>query len=533
MKAQATYLTYSDTHSFSKLVIDYLNEEPALKEFISEFPSKESIKRQIARKKLQTNDRTVLVDALQSQYENITLSSEVQENLTSLKEEHTFTICTAHQPNIFTGYLYFIYKIIHAIKLAQECNAAFPDARFVPVYYMGSEDNDIEEIGTFHYNEKTFTWNTRQTGACGRMNILELLEMVQEINRTLNDQIADEAFLMALLKQAYDGKNTLAEATRILVNTLFGKYGLLVIDGDDVLLKTLFKPLIRHELLHQDSQPIVLETVSKLSTHYKVQANPRDINLFYLKDNLRERIEYAEGSYQVVNTSIIFNEAELLAELDLYPDRFSPNVILRPLYQETILPNVAFIGGGGELAYWLELKALFEKHQLVYPIIFLRNSVLWIHEKTQEGMNKLPLPMSSFFQPEETIFKQLFHERDTIRSLENLLETLNLNYESVITLGASVSPDLSHSMQAHQAKAKRIADRIVQKFYAQLKKKEELTFDRIIKIRDQIAPDGHLQERYDNFLSVYKEAGLSMFDLLLTYQQAFGKDFLVLAMKKE
>ena len=227
-------MPYGDTHSFSKLVTDYINEKELLRDFITDFPSKESIRRQIARKKLQPIDRVVLHHAVQSQYRDMALTTEVAGNLGLLKNQNTWTICTAHQPNIFTGYLYFIYKIVHAIKLAADCNALYTDCHFVPVYYMGSEDNDIDEIGTFHYDEKTYVWNTSQSGACGRMSTLELNEMVQEINRTLNGNVADEAFLIALLEQAYDGKNTLAQATRILVNALFGKYGLLVIDGDDV-----------------------------------------------------------------------------------------------------------------------------------------------------------------------------------------------------------------------------------------------------------------------------------------------------------
>ncbi len=533
MKADATYISYNDTHSFSNLVIDYVHEEEHLKEFISEFPSKEAIGRQIARKKSQPVDRTILTESLIRQYQGVEMPSEVRQHIDALQSENTFTICTAHQPNVFTGYLYFIYKIIHAINLAKECKTLYPEYHFVPVYYMGSEDNDIDEIGTFHYNETTYTWNTDQKGACGRMKTHELKDMVQEINRTLNKDVADEAFLMTLLEQAYDGEHTLAEATRIIVNALFGQYGLVVIDGDDVALKTVFKPVMRHELLFQDSQTMVTDTLSRLSVHYKVQANPRAINLFYLKENLRERIEWVDGIYQIVNTTITFSKEEMELEIEQHPERFSPNVILRPLYQETILPDVAFIGGGGELAYWLELKTLFEKHQLVYPLIFLRNSVLWINEKTIASINKLSLPLESVFLSKEIIFKQLIHETNTMKSLQAIIRDLDVNYDAIVSLGESVSPNLAHSMKAHKAKASRISDRIIQKFNAQLKTKEELTFKKIEQIKQQIAPNGHLQERHDNFLSIYKTTGLAMLDILSRHQQAFGKEFLVLKLQGE
>ena len=165
--------------------------------------------------------------------------------------------------------------------------------------------------------------------------------------------------------------------------------------------------------------------------------------------------------------------------------------------------------------------------------MFLRNSVRWINEKTQNAITRLSLHPTTFFLPEEEIFKQLIRKSDTIKSLKVILDELDQQYESVILLGASVSPDLAQSMQAHQAKAKRITDRISQKFNAHLKRKEESTIGRIRKIKDQVAPNGHLQERYDNFLTIYKYTGLTIFDTLLTYQQAFGKEFLVLSMTNE
>src|SRR5690606_36563786 len=94
-----------------------------------------------------------------------------EEHLAVLAEPTTFTVCTAHQPNLATGYLYFVYKILHAIKLAEALNAAHPEHRFVPVYYMGSEDADLDELGTFRYVGKKFVWDAGgQKGAVGRMD---------------------------------------------------------------------------------------------------------------------------------------------------------------------------------------------------------------------------------------------------------------------------------------------------------------------------------------------------------------------------
>ena len=157
----------------------------------------------------------------------------------------------------------------------------------------------------------------------------------------------------------------LATATRFLANELFKKEGLVILDGESKSLKNLFIPYMNEELKNQSSFKTVSETNLKLtSDEYSIQVNPREINLFYIEDNLRERIIFENGKYKVNNTKIEFSQVEILAEVDKNPEKFSPNVILRPLYQEVILPNLCYIGGGGEIAYWLQLKSNFVKFKV-------------------------------------------------------------------------------------------------------------------------------------------------------------------------
>src|SRR4029077_7024880 len=128
--------------------------------------------------------------------------------------------------------------------------------------------------------------------------------------------------------------------------------------------------------------------------------NPREINLFYLKDDMRERLEQKNGGYAVNNTDIFFSGDALEKELTDFPERFSPNVILRGLFQETILPNIAFVGGGGELAYWLELKPLFEHYSVPFPVSILRNSFLVLNAEQDKLAHKLGFDFSELFKTE-------------------------------------------------------------------------------------------------------------------------------------
>lgn len=528
MALEKNHISFSDTHYFSKIALDYVQQNEKLKPFIQQFPSNETLAQQIELKSKADINRKVLQQVFIQQYAAIPLHDAVRNNIELLTNQNTFTICTAHQPCIFTGPLYFIYKISHAIQLAQYCKTTFPAYDFVPVFYIGSEDNDLEEIGTFFLENQKHQWDTKQTGACGRMQTKDLEAICREVLALLNEQIAEEAWLIKIIKEAYQSNKTLSEATRIFVNGLFEKYGLLVLDADDKKLKQLFAPIIQDELWNQNSQKRVLQTTTLLEKEYNIQAAGRNINLFYLKDNIRERIEKVEDRWVVLHTDISFSEEELLLEVKNHPEHFSPNVILRPLYQETILPNIAFVGGGGELAYWLELKKVFDYYEIVYPILFLRNSFLIVDHNSRKNIEKLGLHMQDLFLPTEILHKKLLAETDVLQKLQqnfNAMETLLLQAEGY---GASLSVNLHTSVKAHHAKANRILKRIEQKFMAQLKRNESDKIHGIDNIKHILFPSNSLQERHDNFIPYFKKFGKNLIDIIIDSQEGLESKFIIL-----
>ena len=376
MDCTTAYLPYETTGYFSKIVTDYLNQSDALKPFYEFAPTLNGVKKAIAARNNIQTDRILLVNTLKAQYEGIAVSQKVTANIELLLQENVFTITTAHQPNIFTGPLYFVYKIMHAVKLAEELSSSIPEVKFVPVYYMGSEDADIDELGFINVGTEKLQWETKQTGAVGRMKVDK--QFIQLIH-SMEGQIGVLPFgntMVDLFKSCYTLGKTIQKATLELVNLLFADYGVVIVVPDSAALKASFIPIIEKELKVQFSHSIVTKTANDLSVNYKVQAAGRPLNLFYLINDKRERIELINGEYHVQALSLVFSEAEILAELNSNPERFSPNVILRGLFQETILPNIAFIGGGGELAYWLELKNVFNAIGVPYPVLVLRNSFL-------------------------------------------------------------------------------------------------------------------------------------------------------------
>lgn len=531
VSVQAKYISYSSTQAFSPLVIDYLTEAKNLKPLYSFSPNKNGIENAIAERKKFSVDRNLLVEVLQEQYIHLPNNEIALNQIEKLKSENTFTICTAHQPNLMTGYAYFIYKIMHAIKLADALKNDFPKQDFVPVYYMGSEDNDLEELGQFFFNKKKYIWDGNgQTGAVGRMKTDGLKPIIEAIFKEMGPPSEHLDSIKTTIENAYLKHNTIAEATTYFVHQLFGQFGLLIINPDSIKLKASFKKIIKDELWQQSSFPLVNETIKTINQNYKAQAQPRPINLFYLKDNLRERIEYDGQNWKVVNTTIQFNSQQLDEEVEKHPERFSPNVILRGVFQETILPNIVFIGGGAEVAYWLQLKSTFHHHQTFYPCILLRQSVLHISKKTNELIEKLDLDLVTYFRNINTIINDFVKAKSTHSlSVDAEQQMLFQIKDSLISKANEIDTTLQSSIEAAFTKMNRQLVIVEKKFLRAEKNKWSIEISRIQNIKNHLFPEGTLQERRENFLEQFLDSGPSYWRNLYDHFDPLRNEFLVLS----
>ena len=299
------------------------------------------------------------------------------ENIQSLSESNTFTVTTGHQLNIFTGPIYFLFKLVTTINLSKKLKEYYPDFHFIPVYWMASEDHDFEEISYFNMFGEKYQWATGQTGAVGRFDPSSLADVLYQIDENVE-----------LFEKAYGRFHTLAGSVRFYVNELFGSEGLVVVDGDDSELKAQFATVTKDDILNQNAHQRVNETNKQLiNLGYKLQASSRPINFFYL-DDFRRRIICEGENFKVLGSKIKFSKQEILSEIEHYPERFSPNVIMRPLYQEMILPNLAYLGGPAEIIYWLQLKGVFDYYKIEFPIIMPRNFGMIIHQKIAKKINQ-------------------------------------------------------------------------------------------------------------------------------------------------
>lgn len=533
MDCKSTRIPYRQTGSFSAIALDYIDQAEALKPFYAYPPTLQGIRKSIEARKQYPTNRALLVQQLQEQYAGVESSRKVKNNIELLLSPETFTITTAHQNNIFTGPLYFIYKIIHAIKLADSLTISLPGHHFVPVFYIGSEDADLEELNNIHLDGKKIMWNTKQTGAVGRMKVDKaLVKLIDEMDGQLA-VLPHGAEIISALKKFYTDGTTIQDATFLFVNHLFAAFGLIVLLPDNAPLKKQMAAIFEDDLLNQAASAIVEATASGLTdAGYKVQANPREINLFYLKDDKRERMERVNNEWCILNTTQKFSKEELLAEVQEHPERFSPNVILRGLYQEMILPDIALIGGGGEIAYWLQLKELSAHYKVPFPVLVLRNSFLLVEKKWQEKIARLGLTAEDFFLPENELINKLV-KRDTqnhIR-LNGVLQAAEELYSSIITQASSVDVTLTKHAEAMKVQSLKKMQDLEKKMLRAEKRKFSDQHRQVHTIKEHLFPKNGLQERVENFSSYYAKWGNDFIQQLYKCSLDMEQEFVLLLEK--
>ena len=533
MDCTSTRLPYRQTGAFSKIALDYIDQAAALKPFFAHPPTLQGIQKAIeARKQFPTN-RKILVQELNKQYEGVATSERVKVNIASLLSDDTFTVTTAHQNNIFTGPLYFIYKILHTIKLADHLKALMPSCNFVPVFYIGSEDADLDELNHIHLGGEKLTWNTKQTGAVGRMKVdKELVKLIGLMEgQLLVLPYGNE--IIASIKKYYKEGTTLQEATFRFVNSLFADYGLIILLPDNAVLKKQMVTVFEDDLLNQTASGIVEKTAERLQTAgYKVQASPREINLFYLKDDKRERIVKEGVRYKAQGTSLDLSEEEVRDELQKHPECFSPNVILRGLYQETILPNIAFIGGGGETAYWLQLKDLFEHYAVPFPLLVLRNSFLIVEKKWQSIIAKLGFTIEDFFLPEQELINRLV-ARDTDKKLKlngTFTEAEQL-YNLIKKQVTSIDTTLEKHVEALKTQTLHRLQELEKKMLRAERRKFADQQRQIHTIKEQLFPGNGLQERKENLSYYYAKWGKEFIQEFYEHSLSLEQEFVIVQEK--
>lgn len=516
-------LPYKDFPFISALMQDYVDQKSTLKPFIKDFPSVDRLIDYAKKKSFSTQKRQILHTVLSEQYAEIETSTRTKFNIDALQKENTFTITTGHQLCLFTGPLYFVYKIASIINLTEQCHFKDPESVYVPVFWMATEDHDFEEINHFHGRSQKFEWATKEKGGVGRMNPKSVLELTDALRKEFGLSFNGQK-LLDLFTKAY-AKSTLSEATRYLVNELFGAYGLVILDADDKRLKQLAIPCFEKEI----KEEAVLKAYAKMEMswpdQYKKQVNARACNLFYLDDDFRGRlIKNDHQVWEMDGREGVISEEDLIKDLYENPEKFSPNVLMRPMYQEIILPNLAYIGGGGEVAYWFLLKEIFDSFSIDFPYLILRNSVLNCSNKIQRKVEK------GLFEWKDI----LLSESDFIAQYANNNYVNHIGIEDIKVKVKAFWDNLNEEhpelLASFEHRAGEI-DKTLYKTERTLKRKWKADQNELISkfsnVKQVIFPNQKFQERYSNFYEQYIVEGECFIKAIIKECDVFNGGILI------
>lgn len=521
-------LPFRGLESIPQAIKDFLDQK--ISGFEDKFFSVENFAAQISAKgkSFKVSQRALIQNAFKSQLSDFSLSDLQQKNIANLSGENTFTVTTGHQLNLFSGPAFFIYKILQTVKTCSFLKDHFPESEFVPVFWMASEDHDFDEINHFKTENAFYEINEKSGNAVGKIVVSDV-SFISEFEKEFKDSLFGTELIM-MLKESYTKGNTLAQATKILVQRLFSHYGLLVLDGNDADLKKTMIPVFEDELKNFSLSEKTKKKVNFLSDKYgKVQVNPREINLFYLSET-RNRIDFDGKNYIAVDTEIRFLEEEIVSELHRHPEKFSPNALMRPVYQESILPNLAYIGGNAEIMYWLELKDYFDEINVPFPVLIPRNSMLFVKQKTLDKLGKLNLEIEDFFGSFAKVTeKKLLENSDIPKLLDEKQHQLETAFEEIKKLAETTEKSFGNLVKAEKTRQLKSFKRMRKRLLHAEKIKQNELMERLEKLFAEIHPAKIWQERVFNFSVFYADFGIEWIDFCLREMPADQSELLIVA----
>ena len=445
-----------------------------------------------------------------------------------LRQSNTYTVVTAHQPSLFSGPLYVVYKLLSAIRTAQAIADEYPDIHVQPVFVVGGEDHDFEEINHVRLFHQLIRWEQTKGGAVGSLSTEDIQPLLQEVKDTLGDRPMPKK-LYELLAESHHPSYSYGQAFQAMLHRWFGHRGILVLRMNDARLKKAFSPIIKKEVFEQPSHDLILSAGKQLQNRgYDLQATPREINFFYLEEGMRNRIVRTDNGFAIHDTELHFTEAEMQDLIEQHPERFSPNVVMRPLYQETVLPNLAYIGGGGELAYWLERRTQFEHFDMKMPALLRRHSAIWIDKSSAKKMDKLGLSISDLLQDEERCVQAYVKQQATTElSLSPHKKEIAKVFEQIVAVAKEVDQSLVKKVKAEMVANMNSLGQLESRLLKAEKQHQEIAVKQIRSLYERLFPERGLQERYRSFLDIYAQHGEAAVDVLLAAFEPFKHEMVV------
>ncbi|MBC7382651.1 MAG: bacillithiol biosynthesis cysteine-adding enzyme BshC [Bacteroidia bacterium] len=494
----------SESGLISPLVLDYLAGNDNLRTFYNQPHSLVGYEALIKEKQFDAIKRNLLIKVFNEQYKKagISLNSypEIDTNIKLLSDPKTYTITTGHQLCLYGGPLFLTYKVLTTIKLCSELKRAYPENNFVPVLWLASEDHDFEEINNIYLFGKDIKWyKNSHHMPVGRLDLDGMKEDIESIEKLIGTNETGKKWIN-LIEDTYLKSNNLSEASIKIFTALFREFGLLVLDPDQREFKEEFSAVMKLDILDQNNYKVQLETDKILTDKYKLQINAREINFFYLHTTLGRKLIKKEGNgFHLVDSEVRFTFEEMEEEIKNFPENFSPNVNLRPLYQETILPNLAYVGGPAEVAYWLQLKSVFDANGIQFPAVVLRSVNLLTGTNLTEKIEKTGLKVSDLIGSEEKLTQTYLKNVSNFAFQKSFNVILN-EFQILIDTSRNVNKEVSKKLLETKLSLKDFFNQYHKDLKRSVENSEAEQIEKIIKLRGKIYPKNTFQERIDTLL---------------------------------
>ncbi len=522
------WIDYRDLSSgdsaFSRLFVDYVSDYQKVHQFYSGNPRDEAdwrrLLKEVSERKI---DRSAISQILSRQNRDFHCGVRSLANIDFLRDDNCVAVVTGQQVGLFTGPLYTIYKAITAVKLSVKLAEEHPDYRFVPIFWLAGEDHDFEEVSSvsifnaagelvrYEYKPERSEKDVNY-GAVGE---IELDDSIQQLFKSAGESLVPTEFkpkVLELFETAYQKGMTFNKAFVHLMNVLFEDSGLIFLDSNDAEFKRLLLPVFRKELAETPkSCQLVIDQSAILERQYHAQVKPRSINLFLFHEKGRYPIEPHPEGYFLKGTRQHFSKEQLDTLLTTQPELFSPNVVLRPICQDTLLPTIAYVAGPSELAYFGQYKTLYADFGLPQPIIYPRASVTIIEEKVEKILARFSLEPPEFFGDLEFLKQQVAEQISDLKAEEffstasrSIHESLDQLKPALQSIDPTLLPALNHTLEKIHSHLNVLKEKTI----SAQKKQHEVALRQIDKAGMNLFPGGNFQERQINILYFLNKYGL-------------------------
>lgn len=500
---------------------EYYSNPAQFKSYLNYLPEIDSFKKAAENRSRYPVNRQVLHQIILEGYgeSSVEISPEVMKNIELLSDRKTFTVATAHQPCLLGGPFYFFLKIASVISLANALNKKYGEMfNVVPVFIIGGEDHDFEEVSKVSINNTEIVWkHTDIGGPVGRMNHQGTYEVLAQLKSLVGDS-EEGRKIFDVFRRSYENTATFAQATLYWVNEIFSDYGLVIVNMDRKLAKDQFIEVMKQEIQTSVSEKLVNDVQQKLNQEgFKSQAFAREINLYKIENKKRKRI-IGDGNevFWIEGNSMRLTRDEVIKDIEENSQDYSPNVVLRPVFQEIILPNLAYLGGGGELAYWVERKAQFDHFGIHYPILIRRDSLSWLDKTVLKKIKELNIDVSQFFMSRDIIIREFLSSGDKVSLYAEEEKKKIAEYLELICIKAEKKdPTVASALRAESRRIAKQVDQMENRLFRAEKQREDIAVNRIDYIKEKLFPTGKLQERNDAFIPLFIKTKGMLADILI------------------